>query len=74
MVWGCMLWDWPGYACNIDCSMNVDLKKAWPITANLLRTSSFNRTMTLNIPAKGPGIVKKLQIYSSTMAYTISRH
>jgi len=69
MVWGCMLGMGPGYACKIDCSMDGDLfiqiwmmnfKKAWPITANLLRTSSFSRTMTLNIPAKGPGMVQKL--------------
>jgi len=25
MVWGCMLWDGPGYACKIDCSRDGDL-------------------------------------------------
>src|SRR3979490_2270534 len=25
MVWGCMLWDGPGYACQIDARMDGDL-------------------------------------------------
>ena len=25
MVWGCMLWDGPGYACRIDGRMDGDL-------------------------------------------------
>ena len=25
MVWGCMLWDGPGYACRIDGKMDGDL-------------------------------------------------
>src|SRR3979490_2641759 len=63
MVWGCMLWDGPGYACKIDGRMDGDLssrfwmmnfKKLLLIMAKLLRTSSFSKIMTLNIPAKRP--------------------
>ena len=25
MLWGCMLWDGPGYACRIDGGMDGDL-------------------------------------------------
>ena len=34
--------------------MDDDFKKALLITAKLLRTSSFRKIMTLNIPAKRP--------------------
>ena len=43
----------------------INFKKALLITANLLRTSAFSRTIILNIPAKGPGIVHKIWIHSS---------
>ena len=37
----------------------INFKKALLITANLLRTSGFSRTTTLNILAKGPGMFTK---------------
>ena len=44
----------------------INFRKALLNTANLLRTSAFSRTITLNILAKGPGIVQKIWIHSST--------
>ena len=66
MVWGRMLWDGPGYACKIDGRMDGDLftqvlddelQENLAHYSNLLRTSSFSKIMSLNIPVKGTRMV-----------------
>ena len=65
MLWGCMMWEGPGYACKIDGRMDGDLyikiledelqdSLEYSIMVKALLISSFSRIMTPSTPAKRP--------------------
>ena len=58
MVWGCMMWEGPGYACKIDGRMDgdlyvsileEDLQASLGIMARIQQKSSTSRTMIPNM-------------------------
>jgi hypothetical protein len=71
MMWGCMLWEGPGFACKMDGDLYIkimqdELGNPWLITTNSSRMSSSSKTMTLNTPARRPKNGSKSKIFKSS--------